>query len=524
MPKLAPPRPIGAIVFVLSALLLVAAILPASGLAAPPEGSGLPLVVSPSPVSFPATTVGNQTPTHEITIYNEGGEEASIENIYLDGEDAAAFNLGNYNCGALFSGQQCSTWISFAPGSVGEKHATAHIQFNAGRPEETFAVSGTGVPAHFSFQPGSYDFGIRPVHSEAASTSFQLKNDGEAGAQVNSLSFNGGNSNGFWFGNSDCFGRWMEPGETCSIQIYFGPNETGSVATQLQASSNGESFAAELAGEGGRPIIEAAPSPADFGAATVGTNGPTRTIVIANSGNVSAGFFIGVIAGGDAGSFRLLDENCTGAPLMPAGSCTAHVRFTPQGSGTKTARLAFFGEGEGGTMVTLSGDGLDPAVTLAPSSFDFGYQTAGTKSAGHSFAVRNEGGAPLDLDSVAIVGADLDQFALAGEECTGASLAPGEECLVRVRFAPDGAGAKGATLRVRGAAGTYTASLSGSGLTATDPPAAAGPGTSLAAEASAEKRPRSGRARRHRFVRGDAVASARSRSHRAHLRGSTAPR
>lgn len=526
MSRIALPRPIGATVSVLAAMILLTAVPPAASLAAPPaEGGGAPLTISPSPVVLPTTTVGNQSQSVEFELLNSAGEEeASIEKVLIEGEDSGEFGFAGSNCGALQPSGHCSAWISFKPSSLGAKHSTLYVRFAGGRPEQSFEVSGTAVPAHFSFQPGSYDFGLRPVHSESASTTLQIENDGQAGAQVNSLGFNGGNANGLWFGNSDCFGRWMEPGETCSVQIYFGPNETGPVETRLQLNSNNESFSAEITGEGGRPNIEASPSPADFGAATVGTDGFTRTIVIANSGNVPAGFFIGVIAGGDAGSFRLLDESCTSGPLMPSGTCTAHVRFTPQGAGPKTARLAFFGEGEGGAMVTLSGEGIAPAVTLAPSAYDFGSRVAGGKSPAHTFAVRNEGGAPVALDSVAIVGADLDQFALAGEECSGAELAPGAECLLRVRFAPDSAGAKTATLRVRGDAGTYTAALAGTGLDDAGPPAAAGPGTPAAAQTPDLSRPSSERRRRRHFARGDAVASVRSRSHRSDLRGSIVPR
>ena len=148
---------------------------------------------------------------------------------------------------------------------------------------------------------------------------------------------------------------------------------------------------------------------------------------------------------------------------MPSASCTAQVRFRPQDAGPKAAYMAFFGDNDGGAMVGLKGEGVAPAVTLAPSAFDFGLQAAGSKSEGHAFAVRNDGATALDLGAVAIVGADLDQFALAGDECTGETLAPGAECLVRVRFTPDSAGVKAAKLRIASDSGTFLAALSGAG-------------------------------------------------------------
>jgi hypothetical protein len=523
MSRPALPRPIGATVLALSALIFLAAALPATGLAAPPPGSASPLVVSPA-VNFARTTVGFQTGSWEISLLDEGEEEAAIENIYVDGENSGEFSYGGTDCTVLAQFQHCALFLQFQPGSVGEKHATAHIQFFGGRAEESFPVTGIGVPADFGFQPGGYDFGLQPVHSESISTTLQVRNDGEAGAQVNSLSFNGGNSNGLWFGNSDCYGRWLEPGESCSVEIDFGPNQTGPVATQLQASTGHESFSAEIKGEGGQPIVEASPDPVDFGAATVGADGATRTIVISNSGDVPAGFFIGIVAGGDSGSFQLLDENCTFAPLLPAGSCVAHIRFRPQGPGLKTAHLAFFGDGEGGTMVELSGEGVAPAVTLTPAGYDFGAQAAGTRSADHAFAVRNEGATSIELGSVAIVGTDLDQFPLAGDECTGATLAPGGECLVGVRFAPDGAGTRVAELRVGSDSGSFTAPLRGFG-TDSGSPAQGQAEAGQAQTAPADPPPPRHHRHRRRFAHGTSLAAGSAqRPARAEPRGSVGPR
>jgi hypothetical protein len=518
------PRLGGATVLSLLAIALAALVLPASSLAAPPsEGSDPVLTLTPQPAVVPTTTVGNQSPTVEFVLHNESGEEASINKVTLAGEDAGEFSFGGSDCpgGTLQPGGQCSLGIALKPSNVGAMKTTLEVTFNGGRPAQGFEVTGTSAAPHLSFNPASHDFGLQPIHSEAGRMTFQLENDGQALAQVSQVGFSGANTDGFWFGNSDCPGRWMEPGETCSVEVYFGPQEAVPYALQLQASSGGESFSAALSGEGGQAIVEATPNPVGFGAVTVGATSATRTIVISNSGNVPTGFFIGIVAGGDSGSFQLLDENCTNVPLLPAGSCTVHVRFRPQVAGAKAAYLAFFGDSEGGAMVPLQGEGVAPAVTLAPSAYDFGWLAAGGKSAGHAFAVRNEGGTSLDLDSVAIVGADLDQFGLAGDECTGTTLAPGAECLVRVRFTPDSAGAKIGKLRLGGDAGAFSAALAGTGAggSATSGSSSA-PSSLQAATAAAPTSSRSGRkGRHHRFVRaGDVTLPKAQRTSRVHAR------
>jgi hypothetical protein len=514
-----------------TSLVLFLAVLafPASGFAEE-GGEGAPagpaesatLALTPPPSGFPKTTAGTESGTQTIDVFNEGSAGTWIEKINVGGADSASFKLNGNDCGQIEPGQHCSIWITFAPGEAGERQAKLDLHLGDGA-DLSLPLSALAVPPHFSFQPGSHDFGLQPIHSESVRTTFQLVNDGEAAAQIGSLNFTG-NSNGFWIGNSDCWGRWMQPGESCAVEVDFGPGEVGSYATEIQVDSYGQNFTAAVRGDGGRPIVEAFPSPADFGAATVGSTGAIQTIVIHNSGNVPTGFFIGIIAGGDAGSFQLLDEDCTGTPLMPAGSCVAHVRFTPQSTGPKVARLAFFGDSEGGAMVGLSGEGVAAAVTLLPSSYDFGAAAPGTKSAPQSFAVRNEGSTSLDLGSTALVGADLDQFSLSGEDCSGASLEPGGECVVRVRFAPDSAGAKTARLRVGGDAGTFTASLAGTGAGARAATAGA-PSVAATGNPAESPRPSRRRGRHRRFARGAAVASARGRaSRRGALRAGAVPR
>ncbi len=349
---------------------------------------------------------------------------------------------------------------------------------------------GGAPPAQLSFQPGSYDFGTQWVY-QGSEAGFQLTNDGEAPVQLGGLDVVGPGSNVFWTGGNSCWGSsggWIEPGQSCWVQVYFQPQDTVSYEASLRATVNGEAFTAPLSGRGGRAVVEADANPFDFGAETVGASGPVRTITLTNNGDLPGAFFIAVIAGGDGASFQLVDENCSGEPVLPGASCVAHVRFRPQGTGPKVARLALFGNDEGGTMIALTGEGVAAAATLIPDAFDFGEQAAGSRGPAHAFVVHNEGSTPLGLGTVALVGADPDQFALAEDDCTGTLLAAGDECLLRVRFAPDSAGVKAATLRVGSEAGAFTAALGGRGT----------PAHEVAAAGQARSHPK---VRRHRFRR-----------------------
>jgi hypothetical protein len=237
------------------------------------------------------------------------------------------------------------------------------------------AAPGGGSPPEpplpqLSFEPGSYDFGLRQVNNGSNQATIQLRNTGEASAPVYSLELNG--SGTFQIGQSDCFGKTLNPNETCYVQVNFNPWEAVAFSAQLRATSEGgTSFTANISGEGGQALLGAATESTNFGSVAVGSAGVTKTIDVTNTGNYPGGSFIAVIAGGAIGSFHLLDENCTGIPLSPGATCNLVVNFQPLSTGAKTARLGLFGDSDGGAQIMLTGVGLDPvaapALSAAPS-------------------------------------------------------------------------------------------------------------------------------------------------------------
>lgn len=216
-----------------------------------------------------------------------------------------------------------------------------------------------------SFEPGSYDFGLHPLNWGSTQTYFQLRNVGAEAFQIGSGEINGPGSGTFSTGYSNCYGTTLQPGESCSAQIYFGPYDAVEYNAQFRVNVGSYSFSAELSGTGGRATFAPAANPIDFGVAKVGSAGAIREITIANTGNMPGGMFIAVIAGGAIGSFQIIDENCTGVELAPAATCTVQVRFQPVSEGVKKATLGLFGENDGPTPIILTGVGGAPDPTPA---------------------------------------------------------------------------------------------------------------------------------------------------------------
>jgi HYDIN/CFA65/VesB-like, Ig-like domain len=231
-----------------------------------------------------------------------------------------------------------------------------------------FPASGAAAPvSQLSLEPGSYDFGLQPVYN-SAHTDFQLRNDGSEEAWVESIEVVGSGAGTFWVGNSDCWGGPVQPGGSCSIDVYFGPSEPVEYAATLRVRSAGADFEAGLGGEGASPRFTSEPNPVDFGSAKVGSEGATREIEVVNAGNWPGGMFIAVISGGAVASYQLLDENCTGRLIAPAEACTAQVRFRPVSEGVKRATLSLFGESDGGSQIVLTGVGAAPDPAPEPAT------------------------------------------------------------------------------------------------------------------------------------------------------------
>jgi hypothetical protein len=108
-----------------------------------------------------------------------------------------------------------------------------------------------------------------------------------------------------------------------------------------------------------------------------------------------------------------------------------------------------------------------PDSVVAPAALAFAGQPATTAGAVATVTVANpKGGRPLHVGNVSIT--DGDDFLVASDACSGATVPRGGSCSIGVRFAPGSAGDKTAALRILSdAAGSpQTVTLTGRGLDA----------------------------------------------------------
>jgi alpha-tubulin suppressor-like RCC1 family protein len=154
----------------------------------------------------------------------------------------------------------------------------------------------------------------------------------------------------------------------------------------------------------------------------------------------------GLKAWGHAG-LGLGDGTTAGSPT-PVSTLLREVTAIAQG-GASEASLAI----------------IPLVLKASPASLAFPTQAQGTIGGPQTVTV-SAGTEPLHVSAVRTTGAAASDFIVTGDQCSGETLEPGEECTVAVRFAPAATGPRAATLVVRtDAASDPTVALSGQGGT-----------------------------------------------------------
>jgi len=182
---------------------------------------------------------------------------------------------------------------------------------------------------------------------------------------------------------------------------------------------------------------------------TVAGGGSERqTVVLTNDRAANLSISNVALAGADAGSFATSEDTCSGATVLPGGTCRVRVRFRPIRVGEHAARLEFTDDALGGLQsAPLSGTGT-PQVSVSPNQLFFASRPDSTTSGPQSASLVNLGVNEVVVSGVSLTGAGAGSFRKPPEfdACSGTTVPVGGWCNVVVRFRPDGVGSKSAVL------------------------------------------------------------------------------
>ena len=116
-----------------------------------------------------------------------------------------------------------------------------------------------------------------------------------------------------------------------------------------------------------------------------------------------------------------------------------------------------------------------PAVSITPTSLDFGDQVVKRRSKPKRLTVTNTGGKTLYINSVVVGGDNQQEFVLAHDTCTGANIAAQKSCVIDVVFTPAATDRRTATVTLTDNAlnSPQNVQLSGNGINSVSVPPSA---------------------------------------------------
>jgi hypothetical protein len=242
----------------------------------------------------------------------------------------------------------------------------------------------------------------------------------------------------------------------CSITFQTGGTRTLTATYSGDSNVNGSASAAATQRVSG---VSLSTTSLLFGNQVVGTISATQQVTLANVGNTT------LTISNIAWSANFSDSNNCGGSLAPGRSCRINVRFAPTTTGVLTGTLTITdSDVTSPQIVTLTGTGVQAAVSLTPTSHNFGTQARRTTSAPFTFVLSNSGTASLTINSISLGGANANQFAIQSRTCTN-TLAAGSSCNINVVFSPSNRATYNATLQINDNApgSPQTATLTGIG-------------------------------------------------------------
>ena len=315
------------------------------------------------------------------------------------------------------------------------------------------SVLATPVPV-LSITPLSHAFGPTGVGVPSAGRIFTVSNTGGAASGTASVQVTGANAGDFAVSANTCTGA-IPAGASCTFTVTFTPSALGSrTATVGVNASPGGSLSVPLSGEGAAAALLLISTGSDFGQVEAGGSSTDQVFTVTNAGGAASGPIVTYVSGSHPGDVTFSTDQCVAVNLAPGATCEISVRFSPGGSGVRTALLNASATPGGNQQAGLSGTGLAPAaLSITPNSFSFGaVKATGTASVEQIFTVTNIGGSPTQAlpPPVLTNAVDFDIDVSHPNGCEGGVtvLMAGASCEVKVIFDPASVGLRTGRLEV----------------------------------------------------------------------------
>lgn len=419
-------------------VLLAAALALAALATLPSIAAAAGLEAIPPSVNFGPGIVGQKGGPVDIPIYNPSPGSEGIESVSVDSTDFVTLSDSCDNA-VVEEMQACHIVLAFEPQAGGPRSGLLAMELSGGSTLEV-PLSGTGVVSRITV-PASESFAATTVGS-TITQQIPLKNQGDTDLTISDIKIEGADANDFKL-ESNCQGPMMK-GAGCMLSVGFLPSATGQRTAQLKVVSDGfpgEQFVA-LSGEGLAPSLSFEPSSIDFGLVEV-HSGNQQMLTLRNTGPSTVQIGNVGITGPDTNEFFVPNNSCSGT-LSSLQTCSIQVQFNANNEGSFNAAVRVE-VGSFSFEAPLKGRAERPEIE--PSEAPVVFEPTGV-GAGQvrELTLTNTGNLPVGFFIAIVSGGDVSSFQLVEEHCTGRLIMPGDTCRAEIRFRPQSAGAKQATV------------------------------------------------------------------------------
>ncbi len=393
--------------------------------------------LSPTSLTFPATTVGGISASKPVTMTNSGDLALNAISVQTSGPFQATNDCG----GSLAGDSSCTIGVVYASTQTGAQSGLLTVS-DALR-TQTVSLSGTGVAAPvLSVVPAEISFATQPLNVASTVQTLTVRNTGGSTASNIGFQISGSTSGSFAVSSTTCSAT-LGTGSSCAAEITFTPQVAGTNSAVLTVSSSTLGVSAvqvPLSGTGQATAgIDVSPDNLSFTVATIGQSSAPQYATITNNGALIASGLTVVVTP----PFTLAQNFC-GTSLAAGASCMVSVVFIPTSNGAVHGTLSVGSSTYNSAAVGLTGNGgKTGSAYLQPGSLSFPVTGVGKLSSSQSMKLTNSGTAPLTDLGVQV----SNGFQLASNGC-GATLAAGESCSIGVAFVPGAAGDLSGTLTI----------------------------------------------------------------------------
>lgn len=392
------------------------------------------LYVNPSPLTFGAQRVGTTSAAITLSARNASPSPVTISSATATGP----FATGMTTPLTIAPGATSNFTTTFTPTATGAATGQINLVSDAPNSPSVVPLAGTGIQPGSSLSPTSLAFGNQAVGTQSATGTVTLSNPGTDALTVTAF-----NVTGPFLAQGLTLPRTIAVGATATFQVLFAPTVAGAATGSVTVVSDAPTApVVTLSGTGTQPALSATPTSLAFGDQSLGSTSAPQSVTLSNPGNG----VLNIASFTVAAPFAVTGLT-TPTSIAPGGTLSFQVRFAPTAAGAATGTVRLNSDAPTSpTLISLTGNGVQPLIAATPSPLSFGTVRVGTASAATALVVSNAGTAPLSLTGLLLGGTNAADFALVGAPTLPATVAAGSTLSLQVRCTASAIGSRTATL------------------------------------------------------------------------------